>query len=242
MRRHGATVVGGGLKELVSRSIFLCQNAEYQMQAYLLGSPTPLRPGEVKLAGASTLMPTVVARTWEYWTHAAARRAAAGRRKRRAKRTRGATDARVPPPKGRNGSDMLNLSRRAVLPLLTGLSGLRRVLHPGSAMAEENAFPADFVWGASTSSYQIEGAVDEDGRGKSIWDVYSHTPGMVKDGDTGDVACDHYHRWVEDVEWLARGGFNAYRFSTAWPRILPAGHRRDRARAASISTIAWSTG
>ncbi len=68
MRRHGATVVGGGLKELVSRSIFLCQNAEYQMQAYLLGAPTPLRPGEVKLAGAVNLMPNVVARTWEYWT------------------------------------------------------------------------------------------------------------------------------------------------------------------------------
>ena len=84
-------------------------------------------------------------------------------------------------------------------------------------------FPADFAWGASTSSYQIEGAVDEDGRGKSIWDISSHTPGLVKNGDTGDVACDHYHRWVEDVEWLARGGFNAYRFSTAWPRILPAG-------------------
>jgi beta-glucosidase len=90
-------------------------------------------------------------------------------------------------------------------------------------MAEDNAFPADFVWGASTSSYQIEGAVDADGRGKSIWDVFSHTPGKVKGGDTGDIACDHYHRWPEDVEWLARGGFNAYRFSVAWPRILPTG-------------------
>ena len=68
MRRHGATVVGGSLKELVSRSIFLCQNAEYQMRAYLLGAPTPLRPGEVKLAGAVNVMPSVVARTWEYWT------------------------------------------------------------------------------------------------------------------------------------------------------------------------------
>jgi ribulose-5-phosphate 4-epimerase/fuculose-1-phosphate aldolase len=67
MRRHGATVVGGSIKELVSRSIFLCQNAEYQMKSYLLGTPTPLRPGEVKLAGGVNLMPTVVARTWEYW-------------------------------------------------------------------------------------------------------------------------------------------------------------------------------
>ena len=97
-------------------------------------------------------------------------------------------------------------------------------------MAEESAFPADFVWGASTSSYQIEGAVEEDGRGKSIWDVFRHTPGRVKGGDTGDVACDHYHRWAEDIEWLARGGFNAYRFSTAWPRILPAGTGAVEAR------------
>jgi ribulose-5-phosphate 4-epimerase/fuculose-1-phosphate aldolase len=68
MRRHGATVVGGSLKELVSRSIFLCQNAEYQMKAYLLGTPTPLRPGEVKLAGSINVMPSVVERTWAYWT------------------------------------------------------------------------------------------------------------------------------------------------------------------------------
>ena len=68
MRRHGATVVGGSLKELVSRSIYLCQNAEYQMRAYMLGAPTPLRPGEVKLAGALNVMPSAVARTWEYWT------------------------------------------------------------------------------------------------------------------------------------------------------------------------------
>ncbi|HMK70238.1 MAG TPA: class II aldolase/adducin family protein [Xanthobacteraceae bacterium] len=67
MRRHGATVVGGGLQEVVSRAIFLCQNAEYQMRAYLLGSPAPLRGGEVKLAGAVNAMPSVVARTWEYW-------------------------------------------------------------------------------------------------------------------------------------------------------------------------------
>jgi ribulose-5-phosphate 4-epimerase/fuculose-1-phosphate aldolase len=68
MRRHGATVVGGSLKELTSRSIFLCQNAGYQMQAYMLGAPTPLRPGEVKLAGGVNVMPSVVARTWEYWS------------------------------------------------------------------------------------------------------------------------------------------------------------------------------
>jgi beta-glucosidase len=91
------------------------------------------------------------------------------------------------------------------------------------ATADDVSFPAGFLWGASTASYQIEGAANEDGRGKSIWDVFSHTPGRVKNGDTGDVACDHYHRWREDIELLARGGFAAYRFSTAWPRILPAG-------------------
>jgi beta-glucosidase len=118
---------------------------------------------------------------------------------------------------------MLSFSRRAFLPLLTGLLGAPLGLRSGAAMAEDSTFPADFVWGASTSSYQIEGAVDADGRGKSIWDIFSHTPGRVKGGDTGDVACDHYHRWREDVELLASGGFSAYRFSTAWPRILPAG-------------------
>jgi beta-glucosidase len=125
---------------------------------------------------------------------------------------------------------MLTVSRRKLLPFLTGLVGLPHALRPGSAMAADNAFPADFVWGASTSSYQIEGAVDADGRGKSIWDVLCHTPGKVKGGDTGDVACDHYHRWREDIELLARGGFNAYRFSTAWPRILPAGTGAVEAR------------
>jgi beta-glucosidase len=92
-----------------------------------------------------------------------------------------------------------------------------------SATTTERAFPAGFVWGASTSSYQIEGAVEADGRGRSILDVFSHAPGRVKGGDTGDTACDHYHRWRSDIALLSRGGFNAYRFSAAWPRIMPAG-------------------
>lgn len=96
-------------------------------------------------------------------------------------------------------------------------------LRAAAAADEQTLFPADFVWGASTASYQIEGAVDVDGRGKSIWDVFCHMPGRIKNGDTGDVACDHYHRWAEDVELLASGGFAAYRFSVAWPRILPDG-------------------
>ena len=121
-------------------------------------------------------------------------------------------------------------SRRRIVPMLAGLFAAPLAVRAGSAMAAENAFPDGFVWGASTSSYQIEGAVDVDGRGKSIWDVFCDTPGRVKNGDTGEIACDHYHRWPEDIELLARGGFNAYRFSTAWPRILPAGTGMVEAR------------
>ncbi|WP_225753733.1 GH1 family beta-glucosidase [Actinotalea sp. Marseille-Q4924] len=84
-------------------------------------------------------------------------------------------------------------------------------------------FPADFLWGAATASYQIEGAVDEGGRGPSIWDTFSHTPGKVLHGDTGDVAADHYHRMAEDVAHMKELGLEAYRFSIAWPRIQPAG-------------------
>ncbi|GAA4603290.1 GH1 family beta-glucosidase [Actinoallomurus liliacearum] len=83
--------------------------------------------------------------------------------------------------------------------------------------------PVDFAWGVATSSYQIEGAVDEDGRSPSIWDTFSHTPGKVDGGDHGDVACDHYHRWPEDIELMKRLGLTAYRFSIAWPRVFPGG-------------------
>jgi beta-glucosidase len=81
------------------------------------------------------------------------------------------------------------------------------------------SFPRSFLWGVSTAAYQIEGAVQEDGRGLSVWDTFSHTPGRTRDGDTGDVACDHYHRWPQDVALLGDLGVNAYRFSIAWPRI-----------------------
>ncbi|HWJ32860.1 MAG TPA: GH1 family beta-glucosidase [Gaiellaceae bacterium] len=84
-------------------------------------------------------------------------------------------------------------------------------------------FPEGFLWGAATSAYQIEGAVDEDGRGCSIWDTFSHTDGKIDGGGTGDVACDHYHRWQEDLDLLASLNLNAYRFSIAWPRLFPAG-------------------
>ena len=84
-------------------------------------------------------------------------------------------------------------------------------------------FPADFLWGAATASYQIEGAATEDGRLPSIWDTFSHTPGRVVGGDTGDVACDHYHRYAEDVALMRGLGLDGYRFSIAWPRIQPSG-------------------
>jgi len=85
------------------------------------------------------------------------------------------------------------------------------------------AFPDGFLWGAATAAYQIEGAVTEGGRGPSIWDTFSHTPGRVLAGDTGDVADDHYHRWPEDLDLLQELGVDAYRFSIAWPRIQPSG-------------------
>ncbi len=84
-------------------------------------------------------------------------------------------------------------------------------------------FPDGFFWGTATSAYQIEGAWNEDGKGPSIWDVFSHTPGKILDGSTGDIACDHYHRYREDVDLMARLGLNAYRFSVSWPRVLPEG-------------------
>jgi beta-glucosidase len=84
-------------------------------------------------------------------------------------------------------------------------------------------FPDNFLWGTATSSYQIEGAWQEDGKGESIWDRFSHTPGNVIDGSNGDVACDHYHRWADDIAQMKSIGLKAYRFSIAWPRILPNG-------------------
>jgi beta-glucosidase len=84
-------------------------------------------------------------------------------------------------------------------------------------------FPPGFVWGVATSAYQIEGAAEEDGRGKSIWDTFSHTPGTTFQGHTGDVACDHYHRYPEDIDLIASLGVDAYRFSIAWPRVQPEG-------------------
>ena len=84
-------------------------------------------------------------------------------------------------------------------------------------------FPEGFVWGAATAAYQVEGAVDADGRGQSIWDTFCRVPGAIAGGDTGDVACDHYHRYPEDIALLSDLGLGAYRFSIAWPRVQPDG-------------------
>ena len=90
---------------------------------------------------------------------------------------------------------------------------------PGTAAT----FPTGFLWGTATAAYQIEGAATEDGRTASIWDTFSHTPGKVSGGDTGDVACDHYHRYGEDVGLMSDLGIQAYRFSVSWPRVRPSG-------------------
>lgn len=84
-------------------------------------------------------------------------------------------------------------------------------------------FPENFLWGAATAAYQIEGAWNEDGKGESIWDRFCRRPGNVLNGDHGDVACDHYHRWAEDLALIKHIGLQGYRFSIAWPRILPTG-------------------
>ena len=91
-------------------------------------------------------------------------------------------------------------------------------------------FPRDFVWGAATAAFQIEGATTTDGRGESIWDRFARTPGKVRNGDTGDPACDHYHRWREDLDLMSSLGLRAYRFSISWPRIQPEGRGRANTR------------
>ena len=117
---------------------------------------------------------------------------------------------------------------------LAGLSALGMAAAPPAKAADEGAepaadrhaparFPKDFVWGTATSSYQIEGAVNEDGRGRSIWDTFCHTPGKIEDGTNGDRANEHYHRYKEDVRLIRRLGVKAYRFSIAWPRVFPDG-------------------
>lgn len=87
-------------------------------------------------------------------------------------------------------------------------------------------FPPNFLWGAASAAYQVEGAWNEDGKGESIWDRFSHTPGKINDGNTADIACDHYHRYEEDIALMREIGLKAYRFSTSWSRVLPTGRGR----------------
>ncbi len=107
------------------------------------------------------------------------------------------------------------------------------VLRELSARARAIRLPAGFTIGAATAAYQIEGAVAENGRGESIWDRFTHTPGVIADGQTGDIACDHYHRWRDDIALMNQLNLNAYRFSIAWPRIIPAG--RGKANEAGLT-------
>jgi beta-glucosidase len=90
-------------------------------------------------------------------------------------------------------------------------------------MIERNQFPKNFVWGAATSSYQIEGSTQVDGRGQSIWDTFAATPGKTRNGENGDPGCDHYNRWASDLDLMKDMGLEAYRFSVAWPRVIPNG-------------------
>src|SRR5215831_15542296 len=103
------------------------------------------------------------------------------------------------------------------------IAGAQTAQRGDVARSAPRQFPNGFFWGTGTSSYQIEGAWNEDGKGPSIWDTYAHTPGKISNGDTGDVANDHYHRYKEDVALMKAIGANAYRFSIAWPRIFPEG-------------------
>lgn len=115
------------------------------------------------------------------------------------------------------------MRRRDFLKTTAGLAATSAM--PGFA-ADDLRFPDGFLWGASTASYQVEGAAREDGRGPSVWDTFSHTPGRIRNGDTGDVACDHYHRFPEDIALMAQAGLRAYRFSISWSRVLPDGAGR----------------
>src|ERR1019366_3120960 len=130
-------------------------------------------------------------------------------------------------------TSMMRLNRRNFGKLVAGaaaasalpLSGFAAEVPNVAAKAtvSDRGFPQGFLWGSATASYQVEGAVKEDGRGQSIWDTFSHTPGKTFNGDTGDVATDSYHRYKEDIAVMKALGLKACRFSVAWPRIFPNG-------------------
>jgi len=108
---------------------------------------------------------------------------------------------------------------------------------PSMQTTQSREFPKGFLWGSATASYQVEGAVNEDGRGPSIWDTFSHTPGKVVDNATGDVADDHYHHYKEDIQLMKELGVKSYRFSIAWPRVFPNGDGSPNPRGLDFTTI-----
>jgi beta-glucosidase len=126
-----------------------------------------------------------------------------------------------------NRRTFLASSAAAAGAALAGTNPLPSAAEPSAATAEAQSgaasatFPADFLWGIATASYQVEGAWNEDGKGESIWDRYAHAPGHIKGGDTGDIACDHYHRYRDDVALLKRLNQKSYRSSISWARIFP---------------------
>jgi beta-glucosidase len=103
------------------------------------------------------------------------------------------------------------------------VSRQKKSIEEEKLMTELLKFPKNFIWGAATAAYQIEGAWNEDGKGESVWDRFVRQPGAVKNGDSGDIACDHYHRWAEDIKMMKEIELKAYRFSISWPRLLPEG-------------------
>ena len=115
----------------------------------------------------------------------------------------------------------------AALPGLFACSTSKTATPPTSSptldLSQEAVFPSGFFWGTATAAYQIEGAWKEHGKGESIWDRFAHTPGKIKNGDTGDIACDSYHRWRDDIALMQAMNLNSYRFSISWPRIQPTG-------------------
>src|SRR5262245_28024149 len=123
--------------------------------------------------------------------------------------------------------DLIKLAGSAAI----GLPATNRIAGASPSVSDQTSsqpsnmrtFPKGFFWREATTSYQIEGAWKEDGKGLSIWDTYTHKPGNIKNDDTGDVANDHYHRYKEDVALMKDIGATAYRFSIAWPRIFPEG-------------------